>query len=273
MNSVDAKTSWARRLLERLRLAVRLIRRPSRGGVRRMARRLVVILGVVFLAVFLLTLVLLDVRVINAARELPPAFIEITGHFTDLGKAAVFLYPLPALMIALCLVPTGLPRAVKGTLAAAFARTAFLFLAIGIPYAVNGALKQTLGRARPFVESGAYTYDPFTWGSRYASLPSGHAAIACAAAVALGALFPALRIVMAVYAILILMSRVVVAAHHPSDVLAGALVGAGGALLIRNYFASRRIVFGVTRDGAVEPFAGPSWRRLKAAMRSVFART
>ena len=36
-------------------------------------------------------------------------------------------------------------------------------------------------------------------------------------------------------------SRVVVTAHHPSDVLAGALVGALGALLVRHWFAARRL--------------------------------
>jgi undecaprenyl-diphosphatase len=238
-----------------------------------MAWRLAVILGLVFLAVFLLTLALLDVRAINAARQLPPAFIAATRHFTDLGKAGIFLYPLPVLMILLCLVPTGLSRAARGTLSALFARIAFVFFAIGIPYWINGVLKQVLGRGRPFVGDGSYVYEPFSWGSAYASLPSGHAVTVSAAAVAIGALFPRARAVMWVYAILILISRVVVTAHHPSDVLAGALLGTIGALMVRNYFASRRIVFGVTRDGAVERFAGPSGRRIKMAVREVFSRT
>jgi undecaprenyl-diphosphatase len=268
----DPKSSGAGRFVERLTLAVRMILRPSRGGVRRMTRRSIAIVGIVFLSVFFLALLLFDVRIVTAARELPPRFIAFTRHFTDLGKAEIFLYPLPVLMIALCLVPAGLSRPVRGVLAALFARVAFLFLAIGIPYAINSALKQIFGRARPFVRDNVYTYDPFTWGSAYASLPSGHATTACAAAVAIGALFPAARIAAWIYAILIVISRVVVTAHHPSDVLAGALVGTMGALMVRNYFASRRIVFGVKPDGRVVGFAGPSWTRFKAAARAVFAR-
>jgi membrane-associated phospholipid phosphatase len=63
-----------------------------------------------------------------------------------------------------------------------------------------------------------------------------------------------------------------VTAHHPSDVLAGALIGMIGASMVRNYFASRRIVFGVQPDGRVIGFAGPSWTRIKAASRAVFSR-
>lgn len=272
MTFVDPKTGLAGRFVERLKLAIRVILRPSRSRVRRMTRRSVAILGVVFLTVFFLTLLLFDVRLVTAARELPPTLIRLTKHFTDLGKAGLFLYPLPVFMIALSLVPAGLSRSVRGTLAALFARVAFVFLAIGIPYAINSVLKQIFGRARPFVRDDIYTYDPFTWGSAYASLPSGHATTACAVAVAIGALFPAIRIGAWIYAILIVISRVVVIAHHPSDVLAGALVGIVGAVMVRNYFAARRIVFGVTPDGSVKPFAGPPWKRINAAARAVFSR-
>ena len=74
---------------------------------------------------------------------------------------------------------------------------------------------------------------PFSWKVEYASLPSGHATTAFAAAVAVGALWPRTRPVMWAYALVIAVSRVVLTAHHPSDVLAGALVGALGALLVQ----------------------------------------
>ena len=64
-----------------------------------------------------------------------------------------------------------------------------------------------------------------------------------AAAVAIGAVWPRTRPVMWVYAVIIMASRVFVMAHHPSDVIAGALVGAVGAFLLRRWFAARRLVF------------------------------
>ena len=60
-------------------------------------------------------------------------------------------------------------------------------------------------------------------------------------------------------------------AHFPSDVLAGAVVGSVGALMVRRYFALRRLAFTIGPDGAVKPLAGPSPRRLKAVARGLLA--
>ena len=46
---------------------------------------------------------------------------------------------------------------------------------------------------------------------------------------------------MIVYAILIAASRLVLLAHHPSDVVAGALIGVIGAMFVRYWFAARRV--------------------------------
>jgi membrane-associated phospholipid phosphatase len=71
------------------------------------------------------------------------------------------------------------------------------------------------------------------------------------------------------YALIIMLSRVVVLAHHPSDVIAGALVGVVGAELVRRSFAARRLVFS-PRDLAALP--GPSLRRIAVAThRAVFS--
>ena len=74
-------------------------------------------------------------------------------------------------------------------------------------------------------------YLRFDMRAAYASLPSGHSTAAFSILVALAALFPAWRPYLAVYAIFIALSRIVVLAHHPTDVLAGAVVGTLGALL------------------------------------------
>ncbi len=70
-----------------------------------------------------------------------------------------------------------------------------------------------------------------------------------------------------VYAVTIAISRVVITAHHPSDVIAGAIFGAIGALLVRNWYASRRLGFAVAADGTVLKLPGPSWQRVKAVAR------
>ena len=49
-----------------------------------------------------------------------------------------------------------------------------------------------------------------------------------------------------------LATRVIIAVHHPSDVIAGALVGVVGALIIRRWFAAQRLVF---RPSDLQPYA------------------
>jgi membrane-associated phospholipid phosphatase len=79
-------------------------------------------------------------------------------------------------------------------------------------------------------------------------------------------MFPAARALMWTYAVLIALSRVIVGAHYPSDVIAGAVIGALGALLVRDWFAARRLGFAVGPEGAVRPMPGPSWRRIVKAV-------
>ena len=66
---------------------------------------------------------------------------------------------------------------------------------------------------------------------------------------------------------MIAFSRVVVVAHYPSDVLAGALVGAVGALLVRDWFAARRLGFHRRRaTAAVRADARARLRRIIKAV-------
>jgi undecaprenyl-diphosphatase len=150
-------------------------------------------------------------------------------------------------------------------------RFGFLFLAIGVPGLFVTIVKRLIGRARPYVGSpdDAFIYRPFVWAPEYASMPSGHATTAAAAAIAIGALWPNGRAVMWLYALVIMFSRVVVLAHHPSDVIAGALVGAVGALWLRRAFAARGLLFSASD---LRAFPGPSFKRVKAALREVWSK-
>jgi membrane-associated phospholipid phosphatase len=69
-----------------------------------------------------------------------------------------------------------------------------------------------------------------------------------------------------VYALVILASRILIFVHHPSDVLGGAVVGVIGALMVRRWFASRRLGFSLTD---LRPYAWPSSGRLKATAREI----
>jgi membrane-associated phospholipid phosphatase len=226
------------------------------------------------LIVFALGMVLIDAAAIEAARRLPGGLVAFFDWITDFGKSAWFLWPLGICFLVLAALPADrLTRISRGVVAAAMVRVGFLFLAIALPGLFVDAVKQIIGRARPFVSGIAdpYLFKPFTWGAAYASLPSGHSAAAFSALVAFGTLWPRARTMLLVYALLIAASRVVVTAHHPTDVLAGALVGIIGALSVRHYFALRGLGFTVGPDGVLHQKPGPSLKRIKSVARELLA--
>jgi len=85
-------------------------------------------------------------------------------------------------------------------------------------------LKSRTSRPRPFavenaVRAGADPLDPF-------SFPSGHTLHAVAFSIVAIAYYPVLAWVLVPFTILVAVSRVVLGLHYPSDVLAGAALGA-----------------------------------------------
>jgi membrane-associated phospholipid phosphatase len=227
--------------------------------------------AVLAVAAAIASMFFLDVAASDWARNLPRWFVEPFDKITKFGLSGWFLYPLGTILLGLAAVASpALPRLTQGVLAALGVRCGFLFLAIGAPGLFVTIVKRLIGRARPFVggHDDPFLYAPFIWRPAYAAMPSGHATTAVAAAIAIGAVWPQSRLVMWLYALTIMLSRVVVLAHHPSDVIAGALVGAVGALGVRRYFAARRLGF---CPGDLRAYPWPTFRRLAAAFRQLAA--
>jgi undecaprenyl-diphosphatase len=220
------------------------------------------------IAVVIATMFMLDAWSVRQARGLPAALLTAAGRFTDLGQSGYFLCPLGILLLVLAALDSPvIPRFSRGILAAWAVRIGFVYTAIGAPSLFGTIIKRLIGRARPFVAGNdVWAYQTFSWDVRYASFPSGHTTTAFAALVAIGAIFPQARALMWIYAVLIALSRVVITAHHPSDVIGGAIVGAVGAVMVRNWFAARRLGFSVAADGSVRAMPGPSFRRIIKAV-------
>jgi len=248
--------------------------RPALQRLRRWEARHLVSGAVVAAAILVLLTVLFDAAAIVGARTLAPGLQRFFDVITDYGKSGWFLWPL-GLFLALAAACAGTLSQRLGLIVASLAtRALFLFAAIALPGLFVNLVKGVIGRARPFVGGAAdpYLFNPFTWGvPAYASFPSGHATTAASVAVAFAALWPRLSPLLWFYALMICVSRIVVTAHHPSDVLGGALVGALGALLVRHYFAARALGFAIDTDGRIHPVPGPSWRRLRSAIKRVAA--
>jgi undecaprenyl-diphosphatase len=223
----------------------------------------------VVLAVIIASMFLFDTKAIELARREPLWLHDFADEITNYGRSSTFLYPFGMVLLALAAVLSPwLTKMSQGMLAALAVRFGFLFVAIGLPSLFATVIKRLIGRARPYVggHDDPFSYVPFIWKPEYASMPSGHATTAAAAAVAIGAIWPRARPVMWIYALVIMASRILIFVHHPSDVLGGAVVGVIGALIVRRWFAARRLGFS---PADLQPYAWPSWARLKATAREV----
>ncbi|MBR0775302.1 phosphatase PAP2 family protein [Bradyrhizobium diazoefficiens] len=184
---------------------------------------------------------------------------------TDFGKDEYVLSLLGVALVTLAFVAAGLHGTRRALLLGLGTRLQFVFLSVALSVFVGEVLKYLIGRGRPFVggKADAFNFVPFEGSGAYASLPSGHAVTAFALAFAVSALWPRLRVFMFTYAIVILLTRLVLLAHHPSDVVAGAMVGMVGAMAVRYWFAARRLGFAIRADGTIVPLAGAVSGRLK----------
>jgi membrane-associated phospholipid phosphatase len=211
----------------------------------------------------------LDVPSMRGAETLSPGFREFVNEMTDFGRGIWPLTPLVVLFLTgtVLLVPR-LSFMARGVLAAAMIKVGYMFVAIALTGLADSIIKRIIGRVRPS-DLGAFAYEPFSWRSEYASFPSGHSANVFATLVAVGLIFPRARPLLWVYALAIAASRVIISAHFLSDAIAGAAFGAFGAIVIRDWFAVRRLGFYVASDGRVHPMPGPSFRRLKKVARAL----
>jgi undecaprenyl-diphosphatase len=222
------------------------------------------------LAAFLVGAMLwLDVPVKRGADLLSPGVREVVNELTDFGRGVWPLTPLVILMLACTFAwRPRLSLMARGTLTAAIIKLGYMFVAIGLTGLADSIIKRIIGRVRPS-DLGAFAYEPFSWRADYASFPSGHSANVFATLVAVGVIFPRVRPLLWVYALGIAASRVIVSSHFVSDVVAGAAFGAFGAIVIRDWFAVRRLGFYVGSDGRVRTMPGPSFRRLKQVARAL----
>lgn len=243
---------------------VGIARRPRRPSL----SRIVIGAGLSVSAVIAVML-LFDGWAIALRRDFSPWVIVVFDELTDFGKSSWFLWPTGLLLLTIAAVASPrLGRTAYLVLMSLAVRLGFVFLAVAVPSLFVTIAKRIIGRARPLRIDGSDVYfAPFSWRVEFASLPSGHSTTAFAAAVAIGALYPRARPALWIYAGTIALSRVILASHFPSDVIAGAFVGGCGALIVRDWFAGRRLGFAVASDGSIRAMPGPSLLRIKKVVR------
>lgn len=131
-----------------------------------------------------------------------------------------------------------------------------------LAYALNQAIHAIHDRARPYEAHGG-VWHPYASGTD-ASFPSDHASAAFGIAVAVflydravGAAFLALAVAVAV-------TRVVIGAHYPGDVLGGLVVGAVAAAVVVRLGRRPLLALVAAFERLTDPLVRPLWRRARS---------
>jgi membrane-associated phospholipid phosphatase len=261
---VDASPNYFLQVLALARMSVaQLLRRPSHArraeAARRSARKTALLAAILGAAVIAL-MVGVDAREIVMMPPRGDAALWAVRILTDFGKPAYVLWLLAAMLMSVAIVAPCLRGRSRSLLFGLGTRLQFVFFAVLVPVLAGEIIKWSVGRGRPFTGGAAnvFNFAPFNGTEAYASFPSAHAIVSFALAFAVAAVWPRTRVPMLLYAVVIAASRLVLLAHHPSDVVAGALIGLVGAMWVRYWFAARRLAFAIGSDGAIMPLRGPS---------------
>lgn len=193
-------------------------------------------------------------------HRLGPGVHALFALITRLGLAYGYL-TLFALAFAALHWGGGVPRLRRWAppMRALSALPAFLFAAVAAAGLVVDLLKVMIGRTRPqlLFASHLYGFGGFALRPDHWSFPSGHTATIVALAAALAWLWPRHVLFYAAVAALVAASRIVVGAHYPSDVLAGAFI----AVVATRFVAWRFHCWGIDLAASKHGIGGsaPPW--------------
>ena len=172
-------------------------------------------------------------------RGRSPAAEAFFQWATRFGESDWLLIP-PAVFVLL--LALGDWRAVRTRVATAWAEAGdfalLAFVTIAAPGLVTNLFKALVGRFRPphlpvDAFGGAFAFSPLSFGGyAYYSFPSGHATTMGAAAILAVVVLGRWAVPVVAAAAVVASSRVVIGVHFPSDVVAGAFLGAGIGYLI-----------------------------------------
>ncbi|NTV06267.1 MAG: phosphatase PAP2 family protein [Chlorobiaceae bacterium] len=114
----------------------------------------------------------------------------------------------------------------------------FLFSTVAVSGLTADLVKYIVGRARPklYFSEHLYGFDFFRWEHAWTSFPSGHSATAFSVAILFASLYPRWRFTALAGGLLIAFSRLFLAQHYISDVIAGTYLGTVSTALLYNFY-------------------------------------
>jgi undecaprenyl-diphosphatase len=194
----------------------------------------------------------MDWAVVHELNELMRSRDGVEDPVTVFASAAVAIYAFAVIALWFVSRPEGVQR-LRLACASALASAAAGLI-------VNQAIGQLWVRDRPYVEHpGSLVL--FTPASHDPSFPSDHATAAFAIAVAVVFFHRKVGSAFLVVAAAIAASRVLVGAHYPSDVIAGALVGSCAAVAVCTLGRSAIVRLTAVVAGVTDPLLRAIWQR------------
>ena len=263
-------SSWDARLANIPVAAKRLGKVWTWGVLSAAARRFAALWPMWFCAVALTTLcaVGIDEASVGWVRDLPRPVTSFFQWLTDFGKSGWLLFPTGLFCLVLLVSDW---RTVSRRVAAVWTEiglmVGFAFLSIAGAGVICNIFKQFVGRGRPIVfdRDGAFSLLPFQFDYAQASFPSGHATTMGALAVVVASVVPRARWLAFAICAIVASSRMFVAAHYPSDVVAGFALGAAFAWFLALALAEAGVALAHGPGGTIKARA--------TAIRSVFSRS
>lgn len=201
--------------------------------------------GLCLLPLILLIVHPFDVQISTAWSVHTTKFQQVMASLTNVIKSVYWLF-LAAILwwgCTICLKKRSgygvEPFFEKGRQAGLY--IFFAIICAGIPVTI---MKYLVGRARPplLEQLGPDYFAPLTGSYLYLSFPSGHAMMAGILVVFSFKFLPRLRLMIIPLCCLLTFSRVIVAAHYPTDILAGFTIGAIVSLWLYNFLLLRKII-------------------------------
>lgn len=186
-----------------------------------------------------------DAQVSAAWTEHTTKFQQILASSTNMIKSGYWL--ALALLIwagSAFYLKQQAGKSVSALIARAREAGLYLFFAIICASIPVTLIKFSVGRARPHLlkQLGPEYFSPLSGSYLYLSFPSGHAMMAGILMVFSLKFLPRLSWLLVPLCFLLAFSRVVVAAHYPTDILAGFTLGVVISLWLYNFLILRNII-------------------------------
>ncbi len=181
---------------------------------------------------------------------------RLLNALTSFGEGVEMLVGSALLLVAVASVdPARVTRTTRAGLAQLAATAGFAFVSVAGSGLLASLLKNAYGRARPEHLSGdaVFQLHALAFRAKFASFPSGHSTTAGATAVVLALLFPRHAKLILALGFGVALTRILLEAHFPADVLAGLTLGATVTLALAHWGARRGLVFRYGAGGGLLP--------------------